>query len=303
MKEAVPNYYHKFRCIADRCTHNCCIGWEIDIDEDTMRLYNSMDTQIGERIRLNIEGDVPHFVLDEERCPFLNKNGLCDIICECGEEALCDICRLHPRFRSFYSSFFETGLGLCCEEAARIILSEKEPFSVNVPDVDITNEEREFFDKRQEIFCILQNRALSMNDRFVTLAEAFGLKFNYSLRRLCELYLSLERLDENWTDILDGLKNYSFRGTVFDDEKLQTVFEQLSVYFIFRHLGDAMWDGDYKARVNFALMSSFLIGSLCEQYIKENGSISLPEIAEFARMYSAEIEYSEENPDVLMMMD
>ena len=43
MKEVFPNYYKKFKCIKDKCKHNCCIGWEIDIDEDTMDLYNSLD--------------------------------------------------------------------------------------------------------------------------------------------------------------------------------------------------------------------------------------------------------------------
>ena len=37
--------------------------------------------------------------------------------------ALCQICRDHPRFRNYYSSRVEMGLGLVCEEAARVILS------------------------------------------------------------------------------------------------------------------------------------------------------------------------------------
>ena len=135
MLEVVPNYYNKFKCIAERCKHNCCIGWEIDIDYETMQIYNSLDGELGEKIRNNIEGDIPHFVLQEgDSCPFLNKNGLCDIICEYGEDALCDICYLHPRFRNFYLSFEEIGLGLCCEEAARIILSEEEIFSISYPE-------------------------------------------------------------------------------------------------------------------------------------------------------------------------
>ena len=28
-----PDYYPEFRCSASACKHNCCIGWEIDIDE------------------------------------------------------------------------------------------------------------------------------------------------------------------------------------------------------------------------------------------------------------------------------
>ena len=35
MKLYAPEYYKQFQCIADKCTHSCCIGWEIDIDEIT----------------------------------------------------------------------------------------------------------------------------------------------------------------------------------------------------------------------------------------------------------------------------
>ena len=33
----VPFYYKEFHCIADACKDSCCIGWEIDIDEETAR--------------------------------------------------------------------------------------------------------------------------------------------------------------------------------------------------------------------------------------------------------------------------
>lgn len=300
MKEVVPSYYHKFKCIAERCTHNCCIGWEIDIDEATMDYYSSLDTPLGERIRANIaEG---HFILGNgERCPFLNKNGLCDIICECGEDALCDICTLHPRFRNFYTSFYETGLGLCCEEAARIILSEKEKFSVILPDdIDISEEETEFFGERDRIFSVLQDRGKMIGERLSTLANLYGLRFDYSISELCDLYISLERLDESWTDELVRLKNFSFDKKIFDDEELQVPFEQLAVYFIFRHLEGAMWDGDYTARVNFALMGCYLIGALMQEYKISFGVVDIEKMVDFVRMYSSEVEYSEENLEILL---
>ncbi|MBS7297990.1 MAG: flagellin lysine-N-methylase [Eubacteriales bacterium] len=301
MIEVTPNYYHKFKCMADKCTHNCCIGWEIDIDEDTMQFYNSLDTQLGKRIRESIEGDVPHFILsDGDRCPFLKENGLCEIICECGEDALCDICTLHPRFRNFYSSFAETGLGLCCEEAARIILSEENKFSIEVPDdIDLSDEETELFGIRQRIFGILQDRDESIKNRFSRLAREYGLEFEYSIDKLCKLYLSLERLDESWTDELDRLQSFNFEGRIFDDEEFQIPFEQMAVYFVFRHLGDAVWDGDYATRVNFVLMSCYLIGALAEYYLSIGG-VSFEKLTDLARMYSSEVEYSQENIDVLM---
>ena len=100
MQELFPSYYNKFRCIADKCMHSCCVGWEIDIDEETLGIYNSLDGAMGDRIRNSISGEPPHFVLKDNRCPFLNNKGLCDIISEFGEDGLCDICYLHPRFQN-----------------------------------------------------------------------------------------------------------------------------------------------------------------------------------------------------------
>ena len=128
MEEIFPNYYKKFKCIADRCKHSCCIGWEIDIDDDTKEYYESLEGDFAEKLRERIKGEPAHFTLCADgRCPFLNKEGLCDIIIELGEDSLCDICFLHPRFSNVYEDFIETGLGLCCEEAARLILGKKEP--------------------------------------------------------------------------------------------------------------------------------------------------------------------------------
>lgn len=285
MKETVPSYYKKFKCIAGSCRHSCCIGWEIDIDQDTIELYNSLEGELGERIRNNIEGEPPHFILKEgERCPFLSSTGLCDIICEYGEDALCDICALHPRFNNVYSSFIETGLGLCCEEAARIILYEKEKFHIELPD-EVTEEEKAFFEKREEIFSILQNRDKSIKERFNSLAEMFGLDINYTAEELKNLYLSLERLDESWTDILNNING--FKGEIF--EKFSIEFEQLAVYFVFRHLHSAIKDKDFASRVGFAIISCMTIATVCGK-----------DITDTARMYSAEVEYCQENMEKII---
>lgn len=282
-----PNYYSKFKCIADKCKHSCCIGWEIDIDEETYATYNILAGEMGERIRENIEGEPPHFILREgDRCPFLNERGLCDIILSCGEDHLCDICTLHPRFKNFYDSFEEVGLGLCCEEAARIILSDKEKFSIDTPK-ELTEEEKNFFAKRQKIFDTLQNREKNIGERFSELASEFG--FAFSLEKLYNSYIGLERLDEAWTAKLNKIKDATFDCGFFDEHSI--AFEQLASYFVFRHLADAMWDGDYTSRVRFALASCYLIGAICS---------CGDEIEEIARMYSSEVEYSEENTREIM---
>ena len=299
MIEIAPSYYKKFSCIADKCKHNCCIGWEIDVDEETLVKYNALSTPLGERIRNNIEGNPPHFVLGEnERCPFLNKSNLCDIISEKGETYLCEICKLHPRFRNFYTDFYETGLGLCCEEAVRIILSETDKFSIVSPEnVKISDEERAFFEERTHIFAVLQNRNKTILSRFRKLATEYGFEFNFDLCDVKARMLSLERLDDVWTNELEKISDKSFDKSVFENEIFSVALEQLSVYFIFRHLPLTLEFMTYSECVKFALVSCFVIGVLWQS----NNCVSLDEKAlDLVRMFSSEVEYSEENTEMLM---
>lgn len=62
MKLIAPDYYPQFRCIADKCRHSCCIGWEIDIDTDTREKYRRVPGEFGARLNAAIEdGEVSCF--------------------------------------------------------------------------------------------------------------------------------------------------------------------------------------------------------------------------------------------------
>ena len=119
MIRMTPDFYDQFRCIGGACQDNCCIGWEIDVDQDALEKYRAVPGAFGDRLRQNIVGDPPHFRLNGERCAFLNADNLCDIILWGGEQMLCEICDQHPRFRAGYGDRLEVGAGLCCEVAAR----------------------------------------------------------------------------------------------------------------------------------------------------------------------------------------
>lgn len=129
MRLTVPDYYDRFRCIASRCTDNCCIGWEIGIDPAALADYQSQPGAFGDRLRAAIQpGDPPFFALTKiGRCPFLNEENLCDIYRQLGESHLCAICDQHPRFHNWFGAEKESGLGLSCEEAARLILFSAPP--------------------------------------------------------------------------------------------------------------------------------------------------------------------------------
>ena len=138
MKIVAPNYYKKFNCIADKCKHTCCKGWEIEIDDESMNRYADI-TDINAKIE---RGEDNHFrLLEDEACPFLLKNGLCEMILKYGEDMLCQTCTDHPRYRNYWADRIEIGLGMVCEEAARIILSEKDPISLEIISFDDAEED------------------------------------------------------------------------------------------------------------------------------------------------------------------
>lgn len=155
MNVYAPEYYPSFRCIAGRCGHTCCAGWGIDIDPESLERYQSMPGDFGRRVRSGISlEDTPHFILGAgERCPLLNGDNLCDLILHAGEDALCQICRDHPRFRNYFSGRIEVGLGLVCEAAARLILSWPRPLRLvrleGEGDEEPTEDERWLFDIRE----------------------------------------------------------------------------------------------------------------------------------------------------------
>ena len=222
MQILVPDYYNDFKCIADKCQHNCCIGWEIDIDEDTLSLYDGIGGEIGERLQRAIDlTDNPHFILEHERCPFLNKNGLCDIITKLGDGALCDICADHPRYRNYFDDRCEMGLGLCCEEAARIILSKTD--KVKLIDID-SGETVTPFSEREKVLSILQDRTMSFSGRLASVK-------NFEEKDYSALFYSLERLDAEWEKYI-GLLNAETDTTL---SEWDTLFEQLAVFFVLRH--------------------------------------------------------------------
>ena len=297
MKTIVPDYYSQFHCIAGDCRHSCCIGWEIDIDEDTLKTYKTIEGEMGERLRANIDFDCdcPHFITGPDgRCPFLNGENLCDLILTLGEEALCGICDMHPRFRNDFSDCTELGLGLCCEEAARLILTRAEPMQLTVleddgREEDVDESDLYLYSVRNNAIAILQDREFSYAERAEHLAMAFDIDLpERSHAKWAELFLDLERLDESWTALLRSLQA-DFTPNAFP--LWDTAWEQLAVYFLYRHLPAALWDGDVESKIAFALLSVQMLQWLCSA----KPDVCFDDLLEFARMYASEIEYSDEN--------
>ena len=165
-----PNYYDKFQCVADRCEATCCAGWQIVIDEESLRRYQSEEGDYGESLRERI--DWAEGVLKQDcgkRCVFLKDNNLCEMYERLGKESLCVTCGNYPRHIEEFENLREITLTVSCPEVARILLEQKEP--VKFTEEEIGEEEEEFDDfdpfffsyledARKIMIGILQNRTL-----------------------------------------------------------------------------------------------------------------------------------------------
>lgn len=328
-----PNYYKKFKCIADKCKDNCCIGWEIDIDNSTAEKYRNISGDFGKRLKENISfGEPSCFILGEnDRCPFLNNHNLCDIITKLGESALCQICTDHPRYYEWFGNIKEGGIGMSCEEAARIILTEESPFSVaetEIPDEEYLPYDESLYDillnLRIRIINIFNDESKSFSQRLIDILELACIQQECvdndcplpddipkiqaetgNIADILEFLQTLEPISEEWHPTLAGavekLPEIAINKDLFLNEnpQIQKYLRNIGVYFIWRYLLKGVFDGEFLSRVILAVMSICVIAVLwAEKWL--SGGLSENDCIEIAKNYSKEIEYSEENLEAVL---
>ena len=187
MEIRVPHYYRKFACTADQCPDTCCAGWQIVIDEKTLCRYQQTKGAFGNRLANSIDWKEGVFhQYEERRCAFLDERNLCDIYTEAGPEFFCKTCRTYPRHIEEFENVREISLALSCPEAAKLILTGKEPvrfLTVEKESKEEIYESFDFFlysklmDAREILFEMLQDRKRPIAQRI-----AMGLSFTHDLQ-------------------------------------------------------------------------------------------------------------------------
>lgn len=132
MKNYQPDYYNKFKCIADKCSITCCQEWKIAVDEATNRKWKklpapdvlsdtpfSADKLSGKSNNLSSytyckDGSLVIKLDEKHRCPFLSKNKLCHLVMAYSDEVLSETCTLFPREIHRFSTHEELTLMPCC---------------------------------------------------------------------------------------------------------------------------------------------------------------------------------------------
>ena len=284
MKLFAPDYYKKFKCIANKCQNSCCVGWEISVDEGTMEKYLALGRQ---DILSHIDdGDI--VLCDNGRCPFLEDSGLCRLISEFGDSYTSLICQRHPRFYHRAGDRYECGIGLSCEEACRIVLSSDGYSEFTSSDFDGEVAEETDFDTishRDYLYSLLKG-SLDFKSKVDVIREKYEISNIHSSEEWEEILDSLEYLDESHCGL------FRVEGKYGNKEEY---LERFLAYLIFRHLTIADSYDNLRARLGFCL----LLTDIMTGYLSE-GERSFDEICDYARIISEEIEYSEDNTDSLI---
>ncbi len=284
MREIRPDFYARFACRAAGCRHSCCRGWEIDVDGASAAYYRALPGELGDALRAALTEDEEgwHFRLDgEERCPFLRRDGLCRLIDELGEDALCDICALHPRFYAACGDWELAGLGLSCEAAAALLLETDEPLC---------------FEGEGETFTLPELLA-----RLGAPCPEEALRFvprpdRESYAALLAAFVYTEPIDAAWTEELAVLARELDAAVTaardFAGRYDRGRFERILGYILYRQL-DRLEERGLGALLDYARR--------CTEFIFLQTARD-GDAAEHLRRWSEQIEYSTENVAILLDM-
>lgn len=329
MKLTFPDYYKKFNCIADKCTDTCCNGWNVVIDSESLKYYKNLVSDYGRKIRSLItvdeDGDSV-FTSEDGRCPFLLKNGLCDMYINLGHGCLSRTCRIFPRFTNSFGFRAEKGLFLSCPEAARLIFESDKPVTFITEDAEDEMVPADFdndlyftlIEVRKTAINILQNKKISAKERlcaflrYSELVQEFIDRFEYEgaenidTAKFCEkkseysptrakrafkgifkFFGSMEFINPDYPLLLSAAETVDMQGFSVND----TLIEHLAVYFVYRYFITAAYDGRLLEKAIFAVLCTVMIMRLSAS---ENNDFCVT-----AQKFSKEIEHSALNMEIL----
>lgn len=302
-----PTYYKNFKCIANDCTDTCCVDWQVIVDKDTACFYNTLNTEFGEKIRSKMYCDQDNDVVFENennRCPFLNSNNLCDIYINVGEEHLCHTCTMFPRFYETFGATKEMGLSLSCPVANDLILNDTNfnfdtDFNEDLPEINDLDADEFMTLKsvRDKILSYIKtdaplkvklntisSLAFTLKDVFVN--KDFDKLEDFQIKNI-ENHLHFDFTVLTRLEYLTQEGKETFFNLNFNlENKYNQKFNNILFYYIYRYLLKSVYTNDFSETLLFAVFSVEVISSL----FNINGDLSVA-----SRLYSKEIEHSQNN--------
>ncbi|MDK0926725.1 flagellin lysine-N-methylase [Clostridium perfringens] len=165
--------YNDFKCTADKCKFTCCEGWDINIDKDTYERWEKDEKDSNYLLNgvktKECNGKEEYFIKKEtfEKCPFLDCEGLCNIVKSHGEGYLSKTCHSFPRMNNDFGHKRELSLSCACPEVIEILdkIHEKigmEPKSSNDEEEDLLE-----LKIRESLINIIYEDKFSLDERLL----------------------------------------------------------------------------------------------------------------------------------------
>ena len=273
MKIVKPKYFNSFKCIAGRCPDTCCAGWDVEIDDASAGKYKSETGCLKQYFD-------KHLTTDEDGYIFSLVNDRCEIR--------------------------ETGLGLGCPEAARILLSPETDVEL---DRTVKSPDRIYnllTEKREEFFTILDNKNFDLKMKLsavlfsaaefqsdIDKVDMLGGDSSVEFSECINVLKKMEYISDKRKERLISLSEE--KAIYHNSEKFAGDIVRLFKYYLMRYMMTACFDLDLLTKVKYGIFACIITERLYD-------SVPEPSFDERVRIlcgYSKEVEYSQINLDIL----
>jgi lysine-N-methylase len=260
--------YDEFQCIAGQCGFTCCSGWDITVDTDTYDKWSNHGQAgyFNNYLKVKNQTRKPEYSMKlgpEKRCPFLDNQGLCNIVSTYGDEYLPNTCRTFPRLENRFGEIRELSLSCACPVVVTMIEQLEENLSLLPAAKEDTASMPFGYQLRNALLAIHQDTAHSFKDRIL-----LGFQLLMDIKDEAEV----EGVPQNEADVAIIEENII---KYMDPEYQKSLID--------------FWDGIEVEQTDSWLEVNELFLDICKNYRKETGYQEyLQDIYEFAEILDTE---------------
>ena len=230
-----PDFYDKFSCKGSSCNYHCCRDWRIDLTKDEYHkwkkagIFDKKDVDDIVSINNSSHAYANIHLNEQNACPFLSEEHLCEIQLKHGSKMLSQVCRQFPRIVHGYCGKLEYALSLGCEAVLELLLNEKEGICLETenihfkPDLKLSTAYgintrtkspslKSYYDIQALFLMILQAEGETMENKLILLGIA--------LRHIDELYANNkgDKASEYIEQFLSEVEHFSVLDIIGDIE-------------------------------------------------------------------------------------
>ena len=228
-------FFDNFSCIGDKCNFTCCQGWKIAIDDITYtkwksRLPHSVIKKTTWRVSAKDKSSTKYIKLNKKnQCPFLEADGLCDLITNYGEDFLSTTCQTFPRQENIFQQVSELSLSFACPSVVDLLNTLNAPLAFIKEGVNLKEHDLPLGKKiNLTMLNIIQNHSFTLKNRLMII-------FYFLLSISKELVVSHKQFllfnDQDYLNSLSQLWEDQPRESYHSWRELNELFLDITLHY------------------------------------------------------------------------